>query len=102
MMEAEDKESASFDFSLQPFHSASPKESIPEVIKNISFSAWNPPPGNRKLRGMMYVCIIYIYICIYIYMCVCVCMCVYAPLVFMLCEEVPVCSCGPRGYWLAP
>lgn len=27
------------------------KEEIPECVSNITFSAWNPPPGNRRLQG---------------------------------------------------
>ncbi|GAB5370147.1 hypothetical protein AAMO2058_001467000 [Amorphochlora amoebiformis] len=26
-------------------------DKVPEVVRNINFSAWNPPPGNRQLRG---------------------------------------------------
>jgi protein TIF31 len=27
------------------------REAVRECVRNITFSAWNPPPGNRRLRG---------------------------------------------------
>lgn len=40
-------------FTVSPFHAdvAKPRANLKECVRNISFSAWNPPPGNRRLRG---------------------------------------------------
>lgn len=45
-------------FSLHSFHSASKARvaesaasSLVDSVRHISFSGWNPPPGNRKLQG---------------------------------------------------
>ncbi len=41
-------------FTLKPFHyekDERKREAANECVRNINFSAWNPPPGNRQLRG---------------------------------------------------
>lgn len=43
-------------FNMTSYTKTEKKEAVPEVVRNINFSAWNPPPGNRRLRGdLMYL-----------------------------------------------
>lgn len=45
---------ASLDLSL--YHKIQKKEKVLPLVHNINYSAWNPPPGNRKLRGdLLYI-----------------------------------------------
>eukprot|EP00466_Bigelowiella_natans_P004222 jgi/Bigna1/69564/fgenesh1_pg.9_\ len=45
-----DKETPIGEIDLTQFSKEERKEKVPEVVRNITFSAWNPPPGNRRLR----------------------------------------------------
>mmetsp|Transcript_6069 Transcript_6069/g.14642 ORF Transcript_6069/g.14642 Transcript_6069/m.14642 type:complete len:1331 (-) Transcript_6069:353-4345(-) len=42
---------SAFDVTAYPEATRPQREKVPEVVRNINFSAWNPPPGNRRLRG---------------------------------------------------
>jgi len=41
-------------FSVTSFQEQTDRKHVVECVRNVTFSAWNPPPGNRRLRGDLF------------------------------------------------